>query len=132
MRHFLLVGIAGLFLTACQWFSTPGYIDRDGVFHPAKTGIIDQVAGGAAASGLPYGTAAAALLGVAGAIGTWAQTRSKRKMGAAKVELLDTLKSHAADLSSDEDVEKLVVAFSEKNPSFGKYLKRAWERARSL
>lgn len=132
MRHFLFAAIIGLVLVACQWFSSPAYTDAQGVHHSAKTGIIDQVAGGARASGIPYGGAAAGIIGIIGALGTWIQHRDKNKKADTQVAFFDEFKRRVKDLTSDEDVETLIGEFSDKNPKWGKWIKKGWRRARGL
>ncbi len=140
--------LCGVILAGCQLLSQPAQPAQEAVRDesgqvitpakeavPATTGVIDQVADGAriaGATGVPYLGLAGWVIGLVGAAGTALTAKKGKDDQSVNVRLLNVVKEKAAGFKSDKDVERLIKTFSASNPAWGKRLKKAWAKARSL
>lgn len=132
MRKLLLSLVLVLFISACQFFDSPGYTDGDGKEHPPERGLITGIGSLLKASGVPFSTAGAGLLALIGAVGTYVKHERNKKNLRNMVGLFNKMKPYVAEMTNDKDLEVWIQRLANDNTPFGKALKKAWAETKKL
>lgn len=82
----------------------------------------EKITADAAAAGIPWAGVANIGIGILGSIYGLFSGYKRKAAGKDMVKMLDELKAQVKDLNTDEDVERVILAYSKRKPSFGQWL----------
>ena len=133
-KPWLALIVIGLLCFGCQVGTYDN--NRNGILEENEVGVANKAADVAIVArdaGVPFGGLAAGIFGMIATIGTYLRGRSRNNSDKMKtVVLLDKIKDEIKDLSTDADVEKIILKYATQDTPFGRALKKAHTAVKRL